>query len=155
MLSARASSAFARGSLRRALYPSMETRFGQEPRRFRLVDGERVPDGVRRIARGQLDVSIERLNGDADENLATAVHETRKSLRRLRATVRLTRDWALVTRPIGARTSPSAVLAGGSSNAHSPACSPVGAGEDAGASHRDASRASGRRWCPVPKVLMS
>jgi hypothetical protein len=70
----------------------METRFGQEPRRFRLVDGERVPDGVRRIARGQLDVSIERLNGDADENLATAVHETRKSLRRLRATVRLTRD---------------------------------------------------------------
>jgi CHAD domain-containing protein len=70
----------------------METRSGQEQRRFRLGDGERVPDGVRRIVRGQLDMSIERLNGDTDENLATAVHETRKSLKRLRATVRLARD---------------------------------------------------------------
>jgi hypothetical protein len=32
---------------------------------------------VRRIARGQLDMSIERLEGDTDEDLATAVHETR------------------------------------------------------------------------------
>jgi CHAD domain-containing protein len=51
-----------------------------------------VPDAVRRIARGQLDLSIERLEGDTDENLGTAVHETRKSLKRLRATVRLARD---------------------------------------------------------------
>jgi CHAD domain-containing protein len=70
----------------------METLSGQEQRRFRLGDGERVPDGVRRIARGQLDMSIERLNGDTNENLGTAVHETRKSLKRLRATVRLARD---------------------------------------------------------------
>lgn len=70
----------------------METRSGQEQRRFCLGDGERVPDGVRRIARGQLDISIERLNGDTHENLGTAVHETRKSLKRLRATVRLARD---------------------------------------------------------------
>jgi CHAD domain-containing protein len=70
----------------------MESLSGQEQRRFRLRDGERVPDGVRRIARGQLDMSIERLNGDTDENLGTAVHETRKSLKRLRATVRLARD---------------------------------------------------------------
>jgi CHAD domain-containing protein len=59
-------------------------------RRFRLLDGERVPAGLRRIARGQLDESIERLAGDKD--LGTAVHETRKSLKRLRATVRLARD---------------------------------------------------------------
>jgi CHAD domain-containing protein len=70
----------------------METLSGQDQRRFRLGDGERVPDGVRRIARGQLDMSIERLKGDTDEDRGTAVHETRKSLKRLRATVRLARD---------------------------------------------------------------
>jgi CHAD domain-containing protein len=70
----------------------METRSEQDERRFRLGDGERVPDGVRRIAGGQLDMSIERLEGETDEDLGTAVHETRKSLKRLRATVRLARD---------------------------------------------------------------
>ena len=68
------------------------TKRSDDERRFRLRDGERVPDGVRRIARGQLDMSIERLDGDTDEELGTAVHETRKSLKRLRATVRLARD---------------------------------------------------------------
>jgi CHAD domain-containing protein len=51
-----------------------------------------VPEGLRRIACGQLDMSIERLEGQTEENLGTAVHETRKSLKRLRATVRLARD---------------------------------------------------------------
>src|SRR5215212_7856874 len=32
---------------------------GQDPRRFRLRDGEPVPDGVVRVACGQLDLSIE------------------------------------------------------------------------------------------------
>jgi CHAD domain-containing protein len=70
----------------------METPPAQDQRRFRLGDGERVPEGVRRIARGQLDMSIERLEGDTDEDLGTAVHETRKSLKRLRALARLARD---------------------------------------------------------------
>jgi hypothetical protein len=70
----------------------MQTVPAQEQRRFRLREGERVPGGVRRIARGQLDASIERLAGDTDEDPGTAVHETRKSLKRLRATVRLARD---------------------------------------------------------------
>ena len=70
----------------------MKTLPAQDQRRFRLEDGERVPDGVRRIARGQLDLSIERLHGDTDEDLGTAVHETRKSLKRLRAIARLARD---------------------------------------------------------------
>jgi CHAD domain-containing protein len=70
----------------------METLATQDPRRFRLGKGERVADGVGRIARGQLDVSIERLQGHTDEDLGTTVHETRKSLKRLRATVRLARD---------------------------------------------------------------
>lgn len=70
----------------------MKTPPGRKERRFRLGDGERVPGGVRRIAIGQLDMSIERLEGETDEDLGTAVHETRKSLKRLRATVRLARD---------------------------------------------------------------
>jgi CHAD domain-containing protein len=68
----------------------MET--SEDPRRFRLCEGERVPGGLRRIACGQLDMAIERLEGHTDEQLGTAVHETRKSLKRLRATVRLARD---------------------------------------------------------------
>ena len=64
----------------------------EDPRRFRLRDGESAPDGIRRIACGQLDMSIERLEGETDESTGTAVHETRKSLKRLRTTVRLARD---------------------------------------------------------------
>jgi hypothetical protein len=57
----------------------METRTtaAEGERRFRLREDERVPDGVRRIAGSQLDMSIERLEGDTDEDLGTAVHETR------------------------------------------------------------------------------
>jgi CHAD domain-containing protein len=64
----------------------------EDPRRFRLHQGERVPGGIRRIACGQLEMAIERLEGRTDEEFGTAVHETRKSLKRLRATVRLARD---------------------------------------------------------------
>jgi CHAD domain-containing protein len=70
----------------------MKTPPAQDQRAFRLRAGEPLPGGVERIARGQLDMSIERLAGHTDEDLGTAVHETRKSLKRLRATVRLARD---------------------------------------------------------------
>lgn len=63
-----------------------------EARRFGLRPGEPVPSGVRRIALGQLDASIEALAGETDMADGAAVHETRKSLKRLRATARLTRD---------------------------------------------------------------
>jgi CHAD domain-containing protein len=88
----RSKSVFACGSLRKQSTSSMETPPAQDRRRFRLGEGERVPEGVGRIARGQLDMSIERLEGDTDEDFGTAVHETRKSLKRLRAIVRLARD---------------------------------------------------------------
>ena len=64
----------------------------EDARRFRLRDGEPVADGLRRIACAQLDMSIERLEGRTDEELGAAVHETRKSLKRLRTIVRLARD---------------------------------------------------------------
>jgi hypothetical protein len=40
-------------------------------RRFRLDEGEPVPAGLRRIADSQLDMSIERLEGETDEDLGT------------------------------------------------------------------------------------
>ncbi|MFL5869176.1 MAG: CHAD domain-containing protein [Thermoleophilaceae bacterium] len=63
-----------------------------DPRAFCLHEGEAVPDGIRRIARAQLDSSIERLDpGNDGSDLAKDVHETRKSLKRLRSCLRLSR----------------------------------------------------------------
>jgi CHAD domain-containing protein len=45
---------------------------------------------VRRIARGQIDLAAEVLEGDGDRD--EAIHEARKALKRLRALVRLARD---------------------------------------------------------------
>jgi CHAD domain-containing protein len=63
-----------------------------DARRYRLLPGERVADGVRRIARGQLDVAIELLEHSGTEELTDAVHSSRMALKRLRALVRLARD---------------------------------------------------------------
>ena len=59
---------------------------------YRLHTHEHVPDGIRRIARGQLDGAREELRGASQRKLDTAVHETRKRLKRLRACMRLSRD---------------------------------------------------------------
>jgi CHAD domain-containing protein len=63
----------------------------EEARAYRLEDGEFVPDGMRRIARGQLDAGIEELDGQPGRKLDEAVHETRKRLKRLRASLRVAR----------------------------------------------------------------
>jgi hypothetical protein len=60
-------------------------------RAYRLRRGEFVPDGMRRIARGQLDAGIDELAGQPNRKLDEAVHETRKRLKRLRASLRLER----------------------------------------------------------------
>lgn len=60
-------------------------------RAYRLRRGEFVPDGMRRVARGQLDAGIEELAGQPNRKLDEAVHETRKRLKRLRASLRLER----------------------------------------------------------------
>jgi CHAD domain-containing protein len=63
-----------------------------EPRGFALKRGEPLPAGLRRIAQGQFDLTIELLvpaHGGLSEE---AVHETRKALKRLRALARLLRD---------------------------------------------------------------
>jgi CHAD domain-containing protein len=64
-----------------------------DPRRaYRLRRDEHVPDGIRRIARGQLLNAHEELGGASKHTLGEAVHDTRKRLKRLRACLRLTRD---------------------------------------------------------------
>jgi CHAD domain-containing protein len=52
---------------------------------FRLLPGEPVPDGVRRIARGRIDHAIEALENASEEG----VHDARKDMKKLRALLRL------------------------------------------------------------------
>jgi CHAD domain-containing protein len=64
---------------------------GDLAREYRLHEGESVPDGIRRLSRGQLDNAVESLEGASDRELGEAVHEARKALKRLRASLRVTR----------------------------------------------------------------
>jgi hypothetical protein len=65
----------------------------ERERQFALLPGERPPEGLRRIALGQLDLVLELLEGEIDRMAAArTVHETRKALKRLRALVRLIKD---------------------------------------------------------------
>jgi CHAD domain-containing protein len=64
---------------------------GEPDRTYRLRTDEYVPDGIRRIARGRLADTQERLGGASRRDLDDAVHDTRKDLKRLRAALRLTR----------------------------------------------------------------
>lgn len=65
---------------------------GPRKRRYRLEPGESPKQGVSRVARGELDLTIGLLeaapNGDGG---AEAVHEARKALKRLRALLRVSR----------------------------------------------------------------
>ena len=66
---------------------------GVRDRQLGLRPGERVADGLRRMALEQLDQAIELLEDEGEAvSAAYAVHETRKSLKRLRALVRLLED---------------------------------------------------------------
>ncbi|MDP1846808.1 MAG: CHAD domain-containing protein [Solirubrobacteraceae bacterium] len=61
-------------------------------RAYLLRPDEHVPDGIRRIARGQLQDARDDLDGTSSRRLGETVHETRKRIKRLRACVRLARD---------------------------------------------------------------
>jgi CHAD domain-containing protein len=62
------------------------------PAEFRLGSGERVSEGLLRIVRARLDEAIGGLDAAGDDALDEAVHEARKSLKRVRTALRLTRD---------------------------------------------------------------
>jgi CHAD domain-containing protein len=68
-----------------------ERRAQERARAYRLRRDEFVPDGLRRIARGQLDQGVEELDGQPNRKLDEAVHESRKRLKRLRALLRIER----------------------------------------------------------------
>ena len=61
-------------------------------RTYRLRPDEPVPDGIRRVARGQLQDTRDDLADPPASQLGEVVHETRKRFKRLRACVRLARD---------------------------------------------------------------
>jgi CHAD domain-containing protein len=61
-------------------------------RTYRLRSDEYVPDGIRRIAGGQLLSACDDLDGASKQTLGDAVHEARKRFKRLRACLRLSRD---------------------------------------------------------------
>jgi CHAD domain-containing protein len=63
-------------------------------RRFAQLPGEPLPEALRRIALGQLDLAIELLGGESTGGGTLdkeAIHDIRKALKRLRALVRLLR----------------------------------------------------------------
>src|SRR3954453_4503281 len=61
-------------------------------RTYRLERAEYIPDGMRRIARGQLDAATRDLADQPNRKLYQAFHETRKRLKRLRASLRFERS---------------------------------------------------------------
>lgn len=58
-------------------------------RHYGLQHDEPVAEGVRRIARGRTETALEQLRGQGD--LAEAIHETRKDMKKLRSLLRLVR----------------------------------------------------------------
>ena len=60
-------------------------------RAYRLGREEDVGKGVRRMARGRVDVALENLGTARSEDFATGVHEARKNLKKLRSLLRLVR----------------------------------------------------------------
>jgi CHAD domain-containing protein len=60
-------------------------------RKYRLKEGEEVPAGVARIARGRIDHALDELRGKSDSSPEETVHEARKDMKKLRALLRLAR----------------------------------------------------------------
>jgi CHAD domain-containing protein len=73
--------------------PSAPRPPSRRERRYRLRADEAVSDGIRRAARGRLADSSDALAGaSGSDELGAAVHGTRKSIKRVRAALRLSRD---------------------------------------------------------------
>jgi CHAD domain-containing protein len=60
--------------------------------RYRLKRDEAAAEGARRVAHGRVTAALEHLRRDAQRDLATAVHDTRKDMKKLRSLLRLVRD---------------------------------------------------------------
>jgi CHAD domain-containing protein len=59
---------------------------------YRLLAGEPVGAGMKRVITAQVDDAIAQLRGEAGAEPAEAVHEARKDIKKIRSALRLTRD---------------------------------------------------------------
>jgi len=65
---------------------------GADPARaYRIKRDEKAAEAVRRIVTGRLDDALEQLREHLDDEVAGAIHETRKDLKKARAVLRLVR----------------------------------------------------------------
>ncbi len=58
----------------------------------RLLKGEPVGPGIRRVLKAQVDDAVEQLRGEAGTEPAEAIHEARKDMKKIRSALRLVRD---------------------------------------------------------------
>jgi CHAD domain-containing protein len=58
---------------------------------YRLIDGEPVGPGIKRVIAAQVDDAIAQLRGEADTEPADAIHEARKDMKKIRSALRLVR----------------------------------------------------------------
>ncbi len=61
-------------------------------RSYRLSGDAQTSAELRRVAHGRIDAALERLRRDARTDVATAVHDARKDMKKLRSLLRLVRD---------------------------------------------------------------
>jgi CHAD domain-containing protein len=59
---------------------------------YRLLAGEPVGAGIRRVLGGRVDDAIAQLRGEAGSEPAEAIHEARKDIKKIRSALRLVRD---------------------------------------------------------------
>lgn len=59
---------------------------------YRLLAGEPVGAGIKRVAAARVDDAIRQLRGETDQEPAEAVHEARKDIKKIRSALRLVRD---------------------------------------------------------------
>jgi CHAD domain-containing protein len=65
---------------------------GATDRSYRLHGDAQAGAELRRAAHGRVDAALERLRREARDDVATAVHDTRKDLKKLRSLLRLVRE---------------------------------------------------------------
>ncbi len=59
---------------------------------YRLLEGEPVGPGIRRVLKTQVDDAVAQLRGEAGNEPADAIHEARKDMKKIRSALRLVRD---------------------------------------------------------------
>jgi CHAD domain-containing protein len=59
---------------------------------YRLLKGEPVGPGIRRVLQAQVDDAVAQLRGEAGNEPADAIHEARKDMKKIRSALRLVRD---------------------------------------------------------------